>query len=181
MSSLKNQILISRPHMIDSIFSKSVIYICAHDKKGATGLIINKKIQNHNKNLVNYKDFELDPKLYSTLYFGGPVSQSNGVVLHHKIYRNSDALKVSDTIAITNKQKTLEKIINKKSTAFKLILGHCGWVPNQLEKEIKRGDWFIQDITADFVFNFPSKQMWEYAAFSLAGDVESFFVNHGKS
>ena len=49
--------------MIDPIFSKSVIYICAHDKKGAMGLIINKKIQNQDKNLVNYKDFELDPKI----------------------------------------------------------------------------------------------------------------------
>tara|TARA_A100001015_G_C15043998_1_gene742016 strand:- start:4314 stop:4859 length:546 start_codon:yes stop_codon:yes gene_type:complete len=181
MGSLKNQILISMPHMIDPIFSKSVVYICAHDKKGAMGLIINKKIKDHDKSLVNYKDFELNPKSYSTLYFGGPVSMKNGIVLHHKTYRNSDALKVSDTIAITNKQKTLEKIINKKSTAFKLMLGHCGWIPNQLEKEIERGDWFIQNTTDDFVFNFPSKQMWEHATFSLGVDSESFFVNHGIS
>ncbi len=181
MSSLKNQILISTPHMIDPIFSKSVVYICAHDKKGAMGLIINKKIQDRDDNLVNYKDFELSPKLYSTLYFGGPVSMTNGIVLHNRTYKNSDALTVSDTIAITNKQKTLEKLINKKSTAFKLMLGHCGWVQNQLEKEIARGDWLIQNTTDDFVFNFPSRQMWEHATFSLGVDSESFFVNHGKS
>ena len=167
--------------MIDPVFSKSVIYICAHHKKGAMGLIINKKIKNHNKNLVNYKDIELDPKLYSTLYFGGPVSMKNGIVLHHKTDRNSDVLTVTDTIAVTNKKKILEKIIKKKNTAFKLILGHCGWVPNQLEQEIERGDWLIQNTTDDFVFNFPSEQMWEHATFSLGVDNESFFINHGKS
>ena len=45
MGSLKNQILISMPHMSDPYFSKSVIYICEHNKEGAMGIIINKQFK----------------------------------------------------------------------------------------------------------------------------------------
>jgi len=44
MGGLKNQILISMPHMKDPFFSKTVIYICEHEENGAMGLIINKAI-----------------------------------------------------------------------------------------------------------------------------------------
>ena len=45
MGSLKNQILISMPHMTDPFFSKSVIYICEHNQQGAIGIIINKQFK----------------------------------------------------------------------------------------------------------------------------------------
>ena len=44
MGSLKNQILISMPHMNDPFFSKSVVYICEHGNGGAMGMIINKNL-----------------------------------------------------------------------------------------------------------------------------------------
>ena len=44
MGSLKNQILISMPHMNDPFFSKSVVYICEHGNGGAMGMIINKSL-----------------------------------------------------------------------------------------------------------------------------------------
>ena len=45
MSSLKNHILISKPHMQDPYFGKTVILICEHTKDGAMGLIINRPFQ----------------------------------------------------------------------------------------------------------------------------------------
>ncbi len=44
MRTLKNHCLISVPHMTDSLFEKSVIYICEHNDDGAMGLIINKSL-----------------------------------------------------------------------------------------------------------------------------------------
>ena len=46
MNTLKNHLLISVPHMNDTLFGKSVVYICEHNTEGAMGLIINKSI-NH--------------------------------------------------------------------------------------------------------------------------------------
>ena len=40
---LTGQLLISMPTLEDERFFKSVIYICAHSKEGAMGIIINKR------------------------------------------------------------------------------------------------------------------------------------------
>ena len=177
MSFLKNQILISTTNITDNVFSKSVVYICDHNKNGAMGLIINKTIRNCEVHLINKKDFDLDLELFSTLYFGGPVSIEYGLVLHQTDFLVDDPLIVSDTIALTNKKKILKKIINKKNIPYKIMLGHCSWAPNQLEKEIECGDWLMQNTTDDFIFNFPSKQMWDHATYSLGIESESFFIN----
>ena len=42
---LTGQLLISMPSQEDERFEKSVIYMCAHSKDGAMGIIINKKIR----------------------------------------------------------------------------------------------------------------------------------------
>ena len=41
---LTGQFLISMPSLQDERFDKTVIYMCAHSKDGAMGIIINKKI-----------------------------------------------------------------------------------------------------------------------------------------
>ena len=53
---LTGQLLISMPTLEDERFFKSVIYICAHSKEGAMGIIINKKI-----------DYDLYPDLLEQL------------------------------------------------------------------------------------------------------------------
>ena len=44
MNSLKNKVIISKPSMIDYFFEKSIIYITEHNKDGATGFVLNKKV-----------------------------------------------------------------------------------------------------------------------------------------
>ena len=41
---LTGQFLISMPSLEDDRFEKTVIYMCAHSKDGAMGIIINKKM-----------------------------------------------------------------------------------------------------------------------------------------
>ena len=65
MGSLKNHILISMPHMGDSFFGKSVIFICEHDTSGAMGLIINKPFKESNLNNIFEKLYVDDDSLLS--------------------------------------------------------------------------------------------------------------------
>ena len=44
LSALTNHFLIAMPSMSDPNFANSVIYICEHNKQGATGIIINKPV-----------------------------------------------------------------------------------------------------------------------------------------
>ena len=72
---------------------------------------------------------------------------------------------------MTSKQDVLKELQLKADIPFKLILGHSGWSPGQLEREIENGDWLMQSTTADFIFNVKSDQMWVQAVGSLGLDL----------
>ena len=74
---LTGQFLISMPSLQDDRFDKTVIYMCAHSKDGAMGIIINKKIDyDLYPDLLEQLGIDqpmLDKKLY--IRYGGGVSE----------------------------------------------------------------------------------------------------------
>ena len=165
------------PHIKDPFFSRSVVYICEHNANGAMGLIINKKLSDSDLDKVFNKVPTIDESSIlpsSALYFGGPVMLENRIIIHHSSYSSPDSIFISKSISITSRQDILKGLKRVEKIPFKLMLGHSGWSEGQLEREIENGDWLIQDTTSDFVFNLPSKQMWEHAASSLGIDLGLF-------
>ena len=184
MSSLKNQILISMPNVNDPFFSKSVVYICKHEKNGAMGMIVNKRLDNPELSNIFDKLFKVE-KYFNTFksntFFGGPVLPEKGIILHHSDYSSSKSIPISKSIAITSDQDALEYLRGGVRGPFKLILGHAGWSPGQLEREIESGDWLIQNTTSDFIFNLPPNQMWGHAAKSIGLDIDSNLGTPGQA
>ena len=184
MGSLKNQILISMPHMNDPFFSKSVVYICEHEKNGAMGMIVNKKLDAPELNKIINKLFKVE-KYFNTFksntFFGGPVSLERGIILHHSDYSSSKSISISKSISLTSDQGALGDLKRGKGVPFKIILGHAGWSAGQLEREIENGDWLIQNTTSDFIFNLSPNQMWEHAARSIGLDINSNLGTPGQA
>jgi len=162
------------PHMTDSFFSKSVVYICEHNQQGAMGIIINKKFKAPELKDIFDKLYIGDDAIHSfvnDIYFGGPVLLEKGIVLHDARHTSDGTISLSKTISMTSKQDILKELQLKTDILFKLMLGHSGWSPGQLEREIENGDWLMQSTTADFIFNVQPDQMWEQAAGSLGIDL----------
>ena len=178
MGSLKNQILISMPHMNDRFFSKSVVYICEHGNGGAMGMIINKNLDAPELREIFDKFFKVE-KSFNTIkkstFFGGPVLLEKGIILHHSDYSSPKSISISKSVSLTSDKGALEDLKREEKVPFKLMLGHAGWSAGQLEREIENGDWLIQSTTSDFIFNLPPNQMWEYAAKSIGLDINSSF------
>ena len=67
LKDLCNHFLISTPSLNDTIFKKSIILLCDHDKKGSMGLILNKPmLTEKNKSLfldTIFDNSELDSKI----------------------------------------------------------------------------------------------------------------------
>jgi len=164
MNSIINHILISMPHINDSLFGNSVIFMCEHDKKGAMGLIINKRFdKNDLKELFDNMNENSSEILNSVsdLYLGGPVLVERGILLHSEKIYSKKSIKISDEFFISSdKEILLAMSKNKKPTKSRLFLGHSGWSSGQLESEIQNGDWLVQETSPDFIFNIPAKQLW---------------------
>ena len=176
MGSLTNQILISMPHMTDPYFSKAVVFICEHNKDGAMGMIINKQFKEPDlKELFEqlYIGDNTINSLVNDIFFGGPVLLERGIILHDSSYSSEGTIPISDKISMTSQQHVLKELQTKPDIRFKLMLGHSGWGQGQLEREIENGDWLMQTINSDFIFNVNAEQMWKQAIGSLGMDIGS--------
>ena len=184
MSSLKNQILISMPHMTDLFFSKSVVYICEHGNSGAMGMIVNKNLNAPGLREIFDKFFKVEKPfnlVKSNTFFGGPVLLEKGIILHHADYSSPKSISISKSVSLTSDKGALEDLKREEKVPFKIMLGHAGWSAGQLEREIENGDWLIQNTTSDFIFNLPPNQMWGYAARSIGLDIDSSLGTSGQA
>lgn len=178
MSSLKNQIIISMPHMQDPYFGRAVVFICEHNEEGALGFIVNKpfempELQNLFEDFFPEKDDIF--KLVPDVFFGGPVLVERGIVLHSAEYEVKSTIKIGEKFSFTSNRDIIQNIAeNKGPTHYKLLLGHAGWAQYQLEAEIETGDWLLQHTNLDFIFNTEEKFMWDMAAKSFGIDMSEF-------
>ena len=161
MKSLKNKLLISMPNMVDPYFTKSVVFICEDDINGTTGIIINKPVSEMkivNSGIKN-KIFEDILNESKKIFFGGPLNLNEACVIENTINSNID---FSKKIQLSTDLDLIQKIFfsDNSPSGTRLIFGHAGWDKKQLDEEIKRGDWIVQDYDYS-IFNTPSKNLWQ--------------------
>ncbi len=163
--SLEGKVLIASPHLEDPYFSRSIIYICAHDETGTVGVIVNHRLGMLTcKDLLIFKDKQniLEGKKFPLL-FGGPVNTDMLIALSMQDRRSIKEARDEEDITIHMdvgkffKDKIKKKIITKK---FLLIKGVTAWDSQQLEEEIADNCWFVLPATSDIVFAPRGKDKW---------------------
>ena len=141
------------PNMVDPYFSKSVIFICEADKNGTMGIIVNKPISKMKvvSSGIKNKIFEDILNESDKIYFGGSVNLNEACIVQKNTGKADD---FSEKIELSTNLDLIQEILFNEKTPkdTKLIFGHAGWDRHQLEDEIKRGDWLIQDYS-DSIFN----------------------------
>jgi putative transcriptional regulator len=163
---LTGRLLVAMPHMQDSRFYKSLIFICGHDENGAMGLVINQHVDNLTvHDLLTQMGLPLEHSAPSfPVYAGGPVEGGRGFVLHTPDYENASTLMIKGRFALTSTVDILS-VIGQGEGPRRLILalGYAGWGPGQLDAEIQSNGWLHLDADEDLVFNTRPPQKWHKA------------------
>mmetsp|Transcript_21721 Transcript_21721/g.51752 ORF Transcript_21721/g.51752 Transcript_21721/m.51752 type:complete len:590 (+) Transcript_21721:76-1845(+) len=125
-------------------FHKCIVFIINHSPKGTQGIILNRP--------TNRRIFDIHQNEWKC-HFGGNTrgigleDESLGCLYRLEDYprvRNGMALPILVDIGIVSWDKA-QILIRKKEAVletFRLYSGYTNWRPGQLEKELKRGDWF---------------------------------------
>jgi len=184
MKNLNNQILIAMPHMQDDRFKKSVVLIFEHNSQGATGLVINKQIDEEISldiiiGLNEKMGVEIDNK--TPIYNGGPLSPEKGIVLHDNKTLSNHFVEISEKLFISNHIDSIIKAQSIGRCNYKLMLGYAGWSSKQLDSEIENGDWMIQETFSDLIFNKGGERVWRLAINSLGAEVSDISTHGGVS
>lgn len=182
---LSGKLLIAMPGMGDPRFEKAVILLCAHSDDGAMGLMVNKPATD--LKFVDLLDQLGIPKGGSDtdirVYFGGPVENGRGFVLHSADYdRSETTLTVDGQFCMTATVEILEHIVNGEGPERSLLaLGYAGWGPGQLESEILQNGWLTCDASADLVFSGESGSKWERALGTIGVDPRTLSATAGRA
>ncbi len=171
---LEGQMLIAMPGMEDPRFQRTLIYMCAHSDQGAMGLVVNKVMNN-----ITFPDLLEQLGIQGSglerdiqVFFGGPVEQSRGFVLHTSDYVQDASLVVNDVYSLTASVDVLKAIADGKGPDKCLMaLGYAGWAPGQLESEMQSNGWLHVPADEDLVFGPDCEAKWSAAVAKLGIDL----------
>ena len=163
--------LIAMPAMADSIFAKSLTYICEHNEQGALGIIVNRPISLTMGELFDQIKAPLDqPELKTRpVLFGGPVQTDRGFVLHEPMGQWQSTLPINDKVGLTTSRDILQAVGQGKGPNSLLVtLGYAGWMPGQLEHELSQNAWLSVPASEHILFDLPAEARLT-AAMALMG------------
>lgn len=169
-SYLKHHFLLAMPHMADSRFAQSLIYLIEHTADGAMGLVVNRP---SGLNLADVLE-QLRPEPAAPagcqdvpIFAGGPVQTDRGFVLHPagQAYQATVAL---GPLGLSTSQDVLFAIADGHGPSRHFIaLGYAGWEAGQIEAELADNAWLTCPADPIILFDLPHDQRLDAAAARL--------------
>lgn len=160
------QLLVASPRMGDPRFAGTVVVMIEHGIGGALGVAINRPVADR-PIAEMLRAIGQDPgnaKGSLTVFLGGPVEPTVGVVVHTRDYHLSATLVLDDNLAVTSPALVLRDIASGRGPRkYLFLLGYAGWGPNQLESELSLGAWVTVSESPALVFDMDRAKLWKSA------------------
>lgn len=164
--SLAGKLLVATTKIRDPRFMRTVIYMVRHDATGAMGLVLNRPMEKIPLARV-LQELGIESQDVSgtvRMHYGGPVQRSRGFVLHTADYVGRSTVVVDDTVAMTSDSAVWRDVaLGTGPRRSRLVLGHSGWAPGQLETEIRAGHWVAVPADEELVFDDDYDGKWPRA------------------
>ena len=155
--------------------------MCKHDDDGALGIIVNNKVDDLPLAQV-YKQLGIDAPHAAArqpVLFGGPVETARGLVLHSADYKRDETMLIEGGLALTASLEILKDMAGGGGPQQAwLALGHSGWSPGQLDRELQDNAWLVVDADAALVFDPDLDAKWQRALDRLGGKFDPAFYSH---
>jgi putative transcriptional regulator len=157
MSSLRGQLLIASPALLDPNFRRTVVLVAEHGDDGAMGLVINRS--------GDLEVAEAAPALAdlvepgAAVYTGGPVQPTAVVIVAEFLEPADAAVPILGDVGFVAGDSDFEALAPAVSRG-RVFAGLAGWSPGQLEAELERDDWILEPAQADDVFTDEPDLLW---------------------
>jgi putative transcriptional regulator len=158
--SLAGRLLIASPGL-DDFFRRSVILVVEHADEGAFGLVLNRSSEANVAEAV--------PALVplagedELIRIGGPVAPESVVVIGEFEQVSASPKPIVGDLGLVDPEAPEEDLLR-----VRIYAGHAGWGPGQLEAELEREAWIVQD--ADPELPFEDGDLWAGVLKSRGGE-----------
>ena len=156
MESVRGQLLIAGPALLDPNFWRTVVLMIEHTADGALGLVLNRPSETTVGEAVPQLEELVDPE--EQLFIGGPVQPSAVIVLAEFEDPTDAALIAFEDIGVLGTGSPPEELAGVR--AGRAFVGHAGWGPGQLDSELERGDWILEPARRQDAFTGTPPDLW---------------------
>ena len=156
VESLKGQLLIAGPSLIDPNFRRTVVLVGEHTEEGALGLVLNRASEATIDEAVPELTVLVDSLAF--VHFGGPVQPSAIVVLADFVDPDRAGALVLESVGFLPAEVDPDELGELRRA--RVFAGYAGWGPGQLDAELEEGSWIVEPALPDDVFTDEPEELW---------------------
>lgn len=166
MESLRGQLLIASPQLQDPNFARAVVLMVEHTDQGALGVVLNRPTDKTVADLLSEVGAP-DCKCQRPVHLGGPVP---GPLMSVHTLPKLAEVEVIPGVFLSAKKANLDKLVRRDNGPMKVFLGHSGWGPGQLDREMDEGAWLTSPATVEAVF-YHGNDLWNQVCKQLGDNL----------
>lgn len=143
VDSLARRLLVATPSLLDQNFRHAVVLVLEHGDEGAFGVVVNHPSPLPVRDVLPaWADLAAEP---AVVFVGGPVAPDTVLALASRGDGQTDAWR-----PLLGRLGLVDLVADPLPPpgalhGLRVIGGHAGWGPGQLEAEIQQGSWFVLD------------------------------------
>ena len=156
VQSLKGQLLIAGPGLVDPNFRRTVVLVGEHSEDGALGLVLNRASDATVDEAVPELGALVDS--LEPVHVGGPVQPSAIVVLADFVEPDRAGSLVLDSVGFLPAEVDPDELGELRRA--RVFAGYSGWGPGQLDGELEEGSWIVEPALPEDVFTDDPEELW---------------------
>jgi len=156
MQSLKGQLLVAGPALVDPNFRRTVVLVGEHTEEGALGVVLNRASETSVEEAV--PELTALPGDLGNVHVGGPVQPSAIVVLADFVEPERSSALVLGSVGFLPAEADPGELGELRQA--RVFAGYAGWGPGQLDDELAEEAWFIEPALPGDVFAGDPDSLW---------------------
>jgi putative transcriptional regulator len=155
--SLKGQLLIAAPALLDPNFRRTVVLLLEHQEEGAVGVVLNRPSPVAASDaLPNHAPLFGDGE---PVFAGGPVQPAAAIALAEFGDPTSTPSPVLASIGVADLE-TEPGSLATQVARVRIFAGYAGWGAGQLDAELAEDAWFTEPALPGDVFTDRPDRLW---------------------
>ena len=157
MESLRGQLLVASPALMDPNFHRAVVLVVEHSDEGALGLVLNRLSPGEVAEVGPPLDELIAPG--ERIHLGGPVETGAVLVVAEFDDPEEAASLLVGDIGLVPGDGDFEALSGRTRRA-RVFAGYAGWGPGQLDAELAEEAWIVEPADPDDVFSDSAEELW---------------------
>jgi putative transcriptional regulator len=156
MESLKGQLLVAGPSLLDPNFRRTVVLVGEHTDEGALGVVLNRASEATVEDAVPELSALIDDE--ELVHVGGPVQPAAIVVVADFADPEQAGALILGSVGFLPAEVDPDTLGELRRA--RVFAGYAGWGPGQLDEELDEGSWIVAPALAEDVFTVDPEELW---------------------